>query len=141
VDIGLAGPLGHDDEVVGAKACQRATRTSVVIALPYAARRPQAKRRDNQCQTSRSRFDPSGGGLRCPEALMDYLNGLPPALRSGLDGALAVADPVFGAKAALTNLGPPSRCGCLDPYWSGRASGQSCSTARRQGVRLGIGFN
>jgi hypothetical protein len=43
---------------------------------------------------------------------MDYLNGLPPALRSGLDGALAVADPVFSAKAALTNLGPPSRCGC-----------------------------
>src|SRR5260221_13969985 len=29
----------------------------------------------------------------------------PPALRSGLDGALAVAGPVFGDKVALTNLG------------------------------------
>src|SRR6202035_880016 len=38
-------------------------------------------------------------------ALTDYLNGLPPALRSGLDGALAVAGPVFGDKVALTNLG------------------------------------
>jgi glucokinase len=39
------------------------------------------------------------------DALTDYLNGLPPALRSGLDGALAVAGPVFGDKVALTNLG------------------------------------
>ena len=39
------------------------------------------------------------------DALTDYLNGLPPALRSGLDGAIAVAGPVFGDKVALTNLG------------------------------------
>src|SRR5258708_36750056 len=39
------------------------------------------------------------------DALTDYLNGLPPALRSGLDGALAVGGPVFGDKVALTNLG------------------------------------
>jgi len=39
------------------------------------------------------------------DALTDYLNGLPPALRSGLDGALAVAGPVFGDRVALTNLG------------------------------------
>src|SRR5258705_13538543 len=39
------------------------------------------------------------------DALTDYLNGLPPALRSGLDGALAVAGPVLGDKVALTNLG------------------------------------
>jgi len=39
------------------------------------------------------------------DALTDYLNGLPPALRSRLDGALAVAGPVFGDKVALTNLG------------------------------------
>jgi glucokinase len=39
------------------------------------------------------------------DALTDYLNGLPPALRSGLDGALAVASPVFGDRVALTNLG------------------------------------
>jgi hypothetical protein len=38
-------------------------------------------------------------------------------LRSGLGGALAVASPVFGAKASLTNRGPPSCCGGLDPYW------------------------
>jgi glucokinase len=43
------------------------------------------------------------GSLR--DALTDYLNGLPPALRSGLDGALAVAGPVFGDKVTLTNLG------------------------------------
>ena len=39
------------------------------------------------------------------DALTDYLNVLPPALRSGLDGGLAVAGPVFGDKVALTNLG------------------------------------
>ena len=39
------------------------------------------------------------------DALTDYLNGLPPALRSRLDGALAVAGPVFGDRVALTNLG------------------------------------
>jgi glucokinase len=32
------------------------------------------------------------------DALTDYLNGLPPALRSGLDGALAVAGPVFATR-------------------------------------------
>src|ERR1700739_1840164 len=39
------------------------------------------------------------------DALTDYLNGLPPALRTELDGALAVAGPVFGDQVALTNLG------------------------------------
>jgi glucokinase len=39
------------------------------------------------------------------DALTDYLNGLPLAFRSGLDGALAVAGPVFGDNVALTNLG------------------------------------
>jgi hypothetical protein len=37
-----AGPLTHDDEVVGAKACPPA---AVVTALPYAAQRLQAKRK------------------------------------------------------------------------------------------------
>ena len=36
------------------------------------------------------------------DALTDYLNGLPPALRSGFDGALAVAGPVSGD---ITDLG------------------------------------
>jgi glucokinase len=39
------------------------------------------------------------------DALTDYLNGLAPALRSGFDGALAVADPVSRDKVALTDLG------------------------------------
>ena len=39
------------------------------------------------------------------DALTDYLNGLPPALRSGFDGALAVAGPVSPDKVALTDLG------------------------------------
>jgi hypothetical protein len=52
--------------------------------------------------------------LRCPKAL-------PPALRSGPDGAHAVANPAFCAKAALANLGLPSRCGGLDPCWGGTA--------------------
>ena len=39
------------------------------------------------------------------DALTDYLNGLPPALRSGFDGALAVAGPVSRDKVALTDLG------------------------------------
>ena len=39
------------------------------------------------------------------DALTDYLNSLPPALRSGLVGALAVAGPVFGDKVALTWAG------------------------------------
>ena len=39
------------------------------------------------------------------DALTEYLNGLPPALRSELDGALAVAGPVIGDQVALTNLG------------------------------------
>jgi hypothetical protein len=48
--------------------------------------------------------------LRCPKAL-------PPALRSGPDGAHAVANQAFCAKAALANLGLPSRCGGPDPCW------------------------
>jgi len=39
------------------------------------------------------------------DALTDYLGGQPPAVRSGLDGALAVAGPVFGDQVTLTNLG------------------------------------
>ena len=39
------------------------------------------------------------------DALTDYLNGLPPALRSGFDGALAVAGPLSRDKVALTDLG------------------------------------
>ncbi len=39
------------------------------------------------------------------DALTDYLNGLPRASRTGLDGALAIAGPVSGDKVALTNAG------------------------------------
>jgi glucokinase len=39
------------------------------------------------------------------DALTDYLNGLPPALRFGFDGALAVAGPLSRDKVALTDLG------------------------------------
>jgi glucokinase len=39
------------------------------------------------------------------DALTDYLSGQPPVLRSGLDGALAVAGPVLGDQVTLTNLG------------------------------------
>jgi glucokinase len=39
------------------------------------------------------------------DALIDYLNGLPRALRTGLDGAFAIAGPVSGDKVALTNAG------------------------------------
>jgi glucokinase len=39
------------------------------------------------------------------DALTDYLNGLPPALRFGFDGALAVAGPRSRDKVALTDLG------------------------------------
>jgi hypothetical protein len=81
-------------------------------------------------------FDPSGGGLRRPEALMDYLNGLPPALRSGLDGALAVADPGVRRQGGAHEPGSAVALWLSDPYWSGRASGQSCGTARRQGVPI-----
>ena len=39
------------------------------------------------------------------DALTDYLDGLPRALRTGLDGAIAIAGPVSGDKVALTNAG------------------------------------
>jgi glucokinase len=39
------------------------------------------------------------------DAPTDYLNGLPPALRVGFDGALAVAGPLSRDKVALTDLG------------------------------------
>jgi glucokinase len=39
------------------------------------------------------------------DALTDYLGGLPSALRTGLDGAIAIAGPVSGDKVALTNAG------------------------------------
>src|SRR6202044_1777641 len=39
------------------------------------------------------------------DALTDYLNSLPRALRTGLDGAFAIAGPVSGDKVALTNAG------------------------------------
>jgi hypothetical protein len=53
-----------------------------------------AKRCGNQCQTSRSRLT-RRAAARCAPTL----NSLPPALQPGLDIALAVADPAFGAKA------------------------------------------
>jgi glucokinase len=39
------------------------------------------------------------------DALTDYLDGLPRAERTGLDGAIAIAGPVSGDKVALTNAG------------------------------------
>jgi hypothetical protein len=53
-------------------------------------------------------------------------------LQSGLDVALTVADPAFGAIS-------PSRCGGLDPYWS--EFRPIVRRGRRLGARLGIGFN
>ena len=59
------------------------------------------------------------------DALTDYLNGLPPALRSGLDGALAVAGPVFGDRVALTNLGWSfSISRSASKPWTGLAEGR-----------------
>ena len=52
-----------------------------------------------------------GRWLEVPDPLMDYLRGLPLWLRSGPDGAFAVAGPTLCANAALANLDPPSRCG------------------------------
>jgi hypothetical protein len=59
----------------------------------------------------------------------------------GPDGAHAVANPAFCAKAALANLGLPSRCGGLDPCWVKEGLQLNVRHRRRLGVRLGIGFN
>ena len=79
-------------DVVGAKACQRARH---IRSYRTALRLGDRGRNDVQrVPDFPLAFDPSGRGLRCPT-----LNSLSPALQSGLDVALAVADPAFGAKA------------------------------------------
>ncbi len=54
---------------------------------------------------------PVGRRLEVPQRADGSSQRSATGVRSGFDGALAVAGPAFCAKAALTSLGPSSRCG------------------------------
>jgi hypothetical protein len=68
-------------------------------------------------------FDPSGRGLRCPA--LSWI--IPTVCRRHCspDSTALLRSRTRRSAPRLTNLGSPSRCGRLDPCWSGRPANRA----------------